>query len=107
MRAVVVHETGGPDVLRLEETQPPSPQEGEVLIRVQAASVNPVDWKYRSGYAPKPLPAVLGNDVSGAIEESRAEGYAEGADGFGMAAGGGYAGRAGTPAPGSPEKPAG
>src|SRR5256714_8171630 len=106
MRAVVVHETGGPDVLRLEETQPPSPQEGEVLIRVQAVSVNPVDWKYRGGYAPKPLPAVLGNDVSGAIEESRAEGYAEGDEVFGIAASGGYAELATTSAAVIAKKPA-
>jgi NADPH:quinone reductase-like Zn-dependent oxidoreductase len=107
MQAVVVHETGGPDVLRLEETEPPSPEEGEVLIRVRAASVNPVDWKYRSGYAPKPLPAVLGNDVSGTVEESRAEGYAEGDDVFGIAASGGYAELASTSAAVIAKKPAG
>src|SRR3954469_1228462 len=91
MQAVVIRETGGPEVLRLEEVEPPSPADGEVLIRVRAASVNPVDWKYRRGLAQKPLPAVLGNDVSGTVEASRAEGYAEGDDVFGMAASGGYA----------------
>src|SRR3954469_10619426 len=91
MQAVVIRETGGPEVLRLEEVEPPSPADGEVLIRVRAASVNPVDWKYRRGLAQKPLPAVLGNDFSGTVEASRAEGYAEGDDVVGMAASGGYA----------------
>src|SRR3954447_25845802 len=91
MQAVVVRETGGPEVLQFEEVDRPSPADGEVLIRVRAASVNPVDWKYRRGLAPKELPAVLGNDVSGTIEESRADGYAEGDDVFGMASSGGYA----------------
>jgi NADPH:quinone reductase-like Zn-dependent oxidoreductase len=91
MLAVVIRETGGPEVLRLEEVDRPSPADGEVLIRVRAASVNPIDWKYRRGLAQKALPAVLGNDVSGTVEESRADGYAEGDDVFGMAASGGYA----------------
>jgi NADPH:quinone reductase-like Zn-dependent oxidoreductase len=44
-----MHETGRPDVLRLEETDPPGPADGELLIRVRATSVNPVDWKTRGG----------------------------------------------------------
>jgi NADPH:quinone reductase-like Zn-dependent oxidoreductase len=91
MHAVVVHETGGPEVLSLEEVQRPEPAEGEVLIRVHAASVNPVDWKYRRGFAPRELPAVLGQDVSGTVEVSRAASYAVGDDVFGIAASGGYA----------------
>jgi NADPH:quinone reductase-like Zn-dependent oxidoreductase len=107
MQAVMVHETGGPDVLQIVELDPPSPDEGEVLIRVRAASVNPIDWKYRRGIAQKPLPAVLGNDVSGTVEESRAEGYAEGDDVFGMAASGGYAELATTSAAVIAKKPPG
>jgi len=107
MQAVVIRETGGPEVLRLEEVERPSPADGEVLIRVRAASVNPVDWKYRRGLAQKPLPAVLGNDVSGTVEASRAEGYAEGDDVFGMAASGGYAQLATASASVLARKPAG
>jgi NADPH:quinone reductase-like Zn-dependent oxidoreductase len=51
MRAVLVHETGNPDVLRIEDAERPQPGEGEALIRVRAASVNPIDWKYRRGFA--------------------------------------------------------
>jgi NADPH:quinone reductase-like Zn-dependent oxidoreductase len=91
MRAVLIHETGSPDVLRFEEAERPEPSDGQVLIRVHAASVNPIDWKYRRGLMPKQLPAVLGNDVSGTVELSRVEGFAEGDEVFGIAASGGYA----------------
>jgi NADPH:quinone reductase-like Zn-dependent oxidoreductase len=87
----MTHETGGPDVLVEEEVDRPEPADGEVLIRVRAASVNPVDWKYRRGIAPHPLPAILGNDVSGTVEDSRADGIAAGDDVFGIASSGGYA----------------
>ena len=91
MHAVLMHETGDPDVLRYEETDRPQPSDGEVLIRVRAASVNPVDWKYRRGFMERQLPAVLGNDVSGTVEESRAEGFAEGDDVFGYVGSGAHA----------------
>jgi NADPH:quinone reductase-like Zn-dependent oxidoreductase len=107
MRAVLMRETGGPEVLRLEELERPEPGEGEVLIRVRAASINPVDWKIRRGARPKDLPAVLGNDVSGTVELSRAEGYVEGEDVFGLAPSGGYAEFATAPAPLIAKKPAG
>jgi NADPH:quinone reductase-like Zn-dependent oxidoreductase len=85
MRAVVIHETGGPDVLQLEDIDPPEPGEGEVLLRVQATSVNPVDWKIRRGRA-QDLPRVLGIDASGTVEASRTEGFGEGDQVFGRAA---------------------
>jgi NADPH:quinone reductase-like Zn-dependent oxidoreductase len=107
MQAVVLHETGGPEVLSLEEVERPEPGDGEVLIRVVAASVNPVDWKYRRGFAPRELPAVLGNDVSGEVEVSRAEGFAEGDEAFGIAASGGYAEFATSPAGVIAQKPEG
>jgi NADPH:quinone reductase-like Zn-dependent oxidoreductase len=105
MRAVVMHETGDPSVLRYEETERPEPDEGEVLIRVRAASVNAIDWKYRRGVAEKELPAVIGNDVSGTVELSRAEGFAEGDDVFGFAGSGGYAEYATSPAAVIAKKP--
>jgi NADPH:quinone reductase-like Zn-dependent oxidoreductase len=106
MHAVVMHETGDPDVLRYEEAERPEPGDGEVLMKVRAASVNPVDWKQRRGLSEKQLPAVLGNDVSGTVELSRAEGFAEGDDVFGFAASGGYAEFATTPAALIAKKPA-
>jgi NADPH:quinone reductase-like Zn-dependent oxidoreductase len=70
MQAVVMYATGNPDVLRLEEAERPEPGEGEVLIKVRAAAVNPVDWKYRRGLVETQLPAVLGTDVAGTVEVS-------------------------------------
>ena len=91
MRAAVMHETGGPEVLRYEEAEPPEPGADEVLIRVRAASVNPADWKARRGFREMPLPAVLGHDASGTVETSRSDAFAEGDDVFGMTASGAYA----------------
>ncbi|MEA2335832.1 MAG: hypothetical protein QOG40_2322 [Solirubrobacteraceae bacterium] len=107
MRAVLLRETGDPDVLRLEEVERPEPGEGEVLIAVRAASINPIDWKYRRGLAEKQLPAVLGNDVSGTVELSRAADYAEGDEVFGISPSGGYAEFATAPAALIAKKPAG
>jgi NADPH:quinone reductase-like Zn-dependent oxidoreductase len=91
MQAVVIHETGGPEVLRLEETPTPEAAEGQVLVRVRAASVNPIDWKNRSGGRPLELPTILGNDIAGSIEVSRADSLSEGDDVLGFALSGGYA----------------
>ena len=92
MQAVVMHSTGGPEVLKYEGAERPEPGDGDVLIRVRAVSVNPADWKHRRGsYGDRPLPTVLGADVSGTVEVSRAEGFAEGDDVFGIASSGGYA----------------
>jgi NADPH:quinone reductase-like Zn-dependent oxidoreductase len=107
MRAVLLSETGGPEVLRIEEGPTPEPGEGEVLIRVRAASVNPIDWKFRRGLAAKKLPAILGNDVAGTVEHSRAEGFAEGDEVFGFSPGGGYAEFATAPAAVIAKRPAG
>ena len=107
MHAVVTHETGGPEVLSYEEAERPEPSDGEVLIRVRAASVNPVDWKYRRGLAERDLPAVLGNDVSGTVEVSRADGFDEGDEVFGVVSSGGYAEFATSSAEQIARKPAG
>ena len=107
MKAVVIHETGEPDVLRYEETSRPEPGDGEALIRVHAASVNPADWKDRRGSRDKPLPRVLGFDMSGTVESSRADGFAEGDEVFGMSASGGYAEYSTASATAIARKPAG
>src|SRR5260370_40901504 len=71
MKAIRLHSYGGPEVLRLEEIPRPAPGPGELLIKVHAASVNPVDWNVRQGhmqqFLPLKLPAVLGWDLSGVI----------------------------------------
>ena len=70
MKAIRVHEFGGPEVLRLEETPEPKPSAGQVLVRVRAAGVNPVDTYIRSGvHAVKPaLPYTPGLDAAGEVE---------------------------------------
>ncbi|MDB6108891.1 MAG: Alcohol dehydrogenase zinc-binding domain protein [Pedosphaera sp.] len=69
MKAVRIHSFGGPDVLRYEEVPRPEPEANEVLVRVLAAGVNPVDWKIREGHFDGvPLPSILGNDISGVVE---------------------------------------
>jgi NADPH:quinone reductase-like Zn-dependent oxidoreductase len=72
MRAVRIHEYGGPEQLRFEEGVPePQVTAATVLIEAAAASVNPIDWKVRSGARqkdfPMTLPAILGRDVSGTV----------------------------------------
>ncbi|MGH8268754.1 MAG: alcohol dehydrogenase catalytic domain-containing protein, partial [Steroidobacteraceae bacterium] len=52
MKAVRIRSFGGPEVLEFAEVEKPVPQDDEVLIRVRAASVNPVDYKIRSGSYP-------------------------------------------------------
>src|SRR6266849_9351137 len=70
MKAIVVRQFGGPEVLRLEELPDPRPGPSEVLVRVRAAGVNPVDAYIHSGtYVRKPaLPYVPGSDCAGEIE---------------------------------------
>ncbi|MFI7420434.1 NADP-dependent oxidoreductase [Nonomuraea sp. NPDC049684] len=72
MRAVTVREFGGPEVLTVEQVARPEPLPTEVLVRVHAAGVNPVDWKTREGQGMaglQTLPLILGWDVSGVVEE--------------------------------------
>jgi NADPH:quinone reductase-like Zn-dependent oxidoreductase len=70
MRAVRQHELGGPEALVVEEVERPTPGPTEVLVRVAAAGVNPVDWKTRSGggFLREP-PFTVGWDVAGVVEE--------------------------------------
>ncbi|MGC2661092.1 MAG: NADP-dependent oxidoreductase [Bryobacteraceae bacterium] len=72
MKAVRLHAYGGVDQLRYEEdVATPAPEPGEVLVQVAATSVNPIDWKIRSGAAkdrmPVTFPAILGRDVAGTV----------------------------------------
>ena len=71
MKAVVLQEYGGPEKLTWEDYADPVAGEGELLVRVAAASINPIDYKMRSGAAkerfPIEFPAVLGRDVSGIV----------------------------------------
>jgi NADPH:quinone reductase-like Zn-dependent oxidoreductase len=90
LRAAVAREPGGPEVLQVEEVDQPQPEDGQVLVRVHAASVNPIDWKMRRGRAPS-FPAVLGVDFSGVVEASQAPEHSEGDEVFGIAASGSYA----------------
>ncbi|HEX3518683.1 MAG TPA: NADP-dependent oxidoreductase [Solirubrobacteraceae bacterium] len=101
-----MRQTGGPEVLNLEDVDAPEPGEDEVLIRVHAVSVNPIDWKFRRGLYPKELPVVLGNDISGTVVSSRAAGYGEGDEVFGFTSSGGYAELATASAGGIAHKPA-
>lgn len=69
MRAVRIHEFGGPEVLKYEDIPEPQPGPGEIRIRVVAAGVNPMDWKMRKGLVGKlPLPMTMGLDVAGVVD---------------------------------------
>ncbi len=69
MKAIRVHEFGGPETLRLEETADPQPGPGQVLVRVEAIGINPVDTYIRSGsYGKRPLPYTPGSDAAGTVE---------------------------------------
>jgi len=73
MKAISQHEFGGPEVLKVVELERPQPLPTEVLVRVHAAGVNPVDYKTREGHGMAGVlgepPFVLGWDVSGVVEE--------------------------------------
>ena len=73
MKAAVLHEHGGADVLKYEDTLRPEPKDDEVLVRVIAASVNPVDTYIRQGMRSKgtPEPAmIIGYDIAGTVEKA-------------------------------------
>ena len=69
MKAVVVHQYGGPEVLKFEDYPDPAPGPGEVLVRVAATSVNPIDYKRRAGltkdFYPMKFPGLIGVDIAG------------------------------------------
>jgi len=93
MHAVRFHDYGPPSVLVVETVVRPEPKEGEVLLRVRAAGVNAIDWKFRAGYLkdfmPLELPHILGFDVAGTVEAVGAgvSDFAPGDEVFGRGAG--------------------
>ncbi|MFI0775236.1 NADP-dependent oxidoreductase [Streptomyces sp. NPDC021212] len=94
MRAIRLHEYGGPEVLRYDEVPIPEPRPGEVLVRVHAVGLNPPDWYAREGMPDVPaelkppvdLPLIPGTDVSGVVEAVAADvdGFAAGDEVFGL-----------------------
>ena len=92
MKAVVVHQYGGPEVLKFEDFADPIAGPGEVLVRVAATSVNPIDYKRRAGrtkdYYPIHFPGVLGVDIAGTVVtvSPGVEGFSEGDQVFARAA---------------------
>ncbi|MEP6705576.1 MAG: alcohol dehydrogenase catalytic domain-containing protein, partial [Acidobacteriota bacterium] len=71
MKAIVVHEFGGPEVMRIEDVQTPQPGPGQVLVKIAAVGVNPVETYMRSGNYPvvPELPYTPGKDAAGVIEK--------------------------------------
>jgi NADPH:quinone reductase-like Zn-dependent oxidoreductase len=71
MKAIVVHQYGGPEVLKFEQYPDPVPGPGEVLVRVAASSVNPIDYKRRAGltkdFYPMQFPSLIGVDIAGTV----------------------------------------
>ncbi|MGD0165399.1 MAG: NADP-dependent oxidoreductase [Candidatus Sulfotelmatobacter sp.] len=91
MKAVVVHQYGGPEVLKFEDYPDPVPGPGEVLVRVAAASVNPIDYKRRAGltkdFYPMKFPGLIGVDMAGTVLKigPGVEGFSVGDQVFAMA----------------------
>jgi NADPH:quinone reductase-like Zn-dependent oxidoreductase len=91
MKAVVVRQYGGPEVLKLEEYPDPVPGPGEVLVRVAATSVNPIDYKRRAGltkdFYPIHFPGLVGVDIAGTVAKvgPGVQGFSVGDQVFAMA----------------------
>src|SRR6202046_4158894 len=91
MKAVVVHQYGGPEVLKFQDYPAPVPGPGEVLVRLAAASVNPIDYKRRAGltkdFYPMKFPGLIGVDMSGTVVKigPGVEGFSVGDQVFAMA----------------------
>jgi NADPH:quinone reductase-like Zn-dependent oxidoreductase len=91
MKAIVVHEYGGPEVLKFEDYPDPVAGPGEVLVRVAATSVNPIDYKRRAGltkdFYPLKFPGLIGVDIAGTVVKigSGVEGFSVGDHVFAMA----------------------
>jgi NADPH:quinone reductase-like Zn-dependent oxidoreductase len=74
MKAAVIYRYGGPEAFRIEEVPAPVIKPNEILIRVRAAGVNPIDWKQRMGhhrlFLKATFPLITGYDVAGIVEET-------------------------------------
>jgi len=69
MKAIRIHEFGGPEVMKYEDVPMPQPGPGEIRIKIIAAGVNPMDWKVRRGLVGSlPLPMIMGLDVAGTVD---------------------------------------
>jgi NADPH:quinone reductase-like Zn-dependent oxidoreductase len=96
IHAIQVHNYGDAQQLKLEQLALPQPQEGEVLVRVRAAGVNPVDWKIRAGwmkdFRPSTFPYVPGADLAGVVEKvgPGVTAFQPGQEVFGQSAKGSY-----------------
>ena len=81
MKAVRIHQYGGPEVLTYEDAPRPEAKADELLIRVHAAGVNPADWQIRAGkrfVLAEPSSLTLGFDLSGVVEEAGSRAAREG-----------------------------
>jgi len=91
MKAIVVHQYGGPEVLKFEDYPDPVPGPGEVLVHVAATSVNPIDYKRRAGltndFYPLQFPGLIGVDMAGSVVKIGlgVEGFSVGDQVFAMA----------------------
>jgi alcohol dehydrogenase len=88
MKAAQISSYGGPEVMRtVNSATKPTAGPGEVLIAVRAAGLNPFDWKVREGAVKQDLPAILGGDVAGVVDEigEAVSGFAVGDAVFGQA----------------------
>jgi NADPH:quinone reductase-like Zn-dependent oxidoreductase len=91
MKAIVVHQYGGPEVLKFEDYPDPVPGPGDMLVRVAAASVNPIDYKRRAGltkdFYPMQFPGLIGVDMAGTVLKigPQVEGFSAGDQVFAMA----------------------
>ncbi len=68
MKAIVVHEPGGPEQMKYEEIPTPAPKAGQVLIKIAAAGVNYIDTYHRTGFYKLPLPFTPGQEAAGTVE---------------------------------------
>ena len=77
MKALVIHSFGGPEVLKYEDAPRPEPKDDQVLVRVVAAALNPVDTAVRQGYlrqrTGEKFPMILGYDIAGVVEKAGAK----------------------------------